>query len=224
MTADVSFLLTLDTTIEQAPARIANLTPVQDAGNDLGKPKARVIFGTRRIPYSPCVYIARVAIATTRVGDELKIFTAENWPVVAGNRVYMGHLFADDKTVHHVTSVNYITGEVTMEAHGKDIAQDTIVIAFANDNVYNAVLAADIVQRSITASSNFIHSGTQDIVHEDVLAKIQELETVFNTYRSLKNISIAPATAYGVHVLQASEMGVPFASRIDIHTGNVHVP
>ena len=224
ITADASYLLTLDTTIEQVVARIFNLTPEQDAGAEHGEPKCRVIFGTRRMPYSPLVYIARVAIATTRVGDELKFYTAENWPVMAGNRVYMGHLFADDKTVHHVTSVNYTTGEVTMEAHGKDIPQDTIVIAFANDDVYDAVLAADIVQRSITASSNFIDDAAQHILHEAIQQKIAQLENDFNSFRSLKNISIAPSTAYGVHVLQESEMGVPFASEISHATGNVSIP
>ena len=218
-TADACYLLTLDTTIEQGVERILALIP--DNGD--GDPKARIIYGTRRIPYSPLVYIARCPIAIFRNGDELKFTTAEDFPVVVGNQVYVGHRFSDSKVPHTVTSVNYLTGEVTMTAEGVDIPQDTIVIGFANDSVYQAVLEADAVNRDITAVASFIKNTTMRVDHPGMKTQVGKMENAFNTHRSLKNIDISPSTAYGVHVLTESEMGVPQASGIDLQTGNVSV-
>ena len=159
-----------------------------------------------------------------RNGDELKFYTAEDFPVVTGNKVYLGHHFGDSKTQHTVTAVNYISGEITMTSEGFDIPQDTIVIGFANDNVYNAVLNADAVSRSITSMASFIQNSAMDVVHAAIQQKIGDVENAFNNFRSLRNIDISPSTAYGVHVLKESEMGVPFAGAIDSHSGNVHVP
>ena len=177
-TADAAWLLTFDTELETSAARVANLIPIVHAGHaDHGVPRQRVIWGTRRVPYQPLVYISTTTEIVEPVDDEFSFICADEMPVYPGDHVYIGHTLGSSSYAHEVHAVNYTTGQVTIEAGGiAGIANGAVIYGFSQ--FFSVCHEHDSVAGHLTAGTNFVdepnHGPTRDPVlnHADVFTRV----------------------------------------------------
>ena len=153
-----AYLVTFDTELESNADRFAHLNCAQGAGGNfntgtnVGDPRARVIYGTRRLPCNPMVYFGIVDVTVNAVGNQIQFASSKEFPVSVGDSVYIGHSPHASKQVHLVTGVDYDLGLYTIEAHDvAQITEDTIVIGMVRDSVYNVTVATDKAAMEVTA-------------------------------------------------------------------------
>ena len=228
--AEDTWLVTFDTELESNGARFANLSPRTAAnGNgrpatDVGDPQARVIYGTRRIPFSPMVYMGEVDVLVNAAADEFTFRSIKEFPVSVGDAVYIGHEPNDSTQTHIVTDVDYHTGYVKIPAHGRaTIPANTILIGFARDLVYDVMFAADEVGYAITSGSVFMQGGhrnsTTDVNQATVNARTIALTDLLENSKSASYMRVAADSTHGMRNLTEAEADAPGVSTIDTTTG-----
>jgi len=227
-----AWLITFDTILENHPERHSNLSCKETAvgndytGNSVGDPRARVIYGTRRLPCEPMVYIGIVDNTVTVVNSQLT-FSSETkeFPVSVGDSVYIGHSLASSKQVHLVTWVDHFTGLVTIEAHGiAELAVDTVVIGMAKDNVYNVVHQHDKNALGITCASITIPGGDNNNTQVDPAIcanRVTMLETMLLNSSSASHMRVTPDSEYGLIDLTEQETNTPHIIEYTANNGTV---
>ncbi|HHZ93489.1 TPA: hypothetical protein EYN65_23895 [Candidatus Poribacteria bacterium] len=217
--ADNTWLVTFDTTIETHADRLLHLNAYQANGD----PQARLAFGTRRIPYTPMVYISPISATSNVLNDGLSFLTDREFPVSVGDIVYVGHNPTDSETQHTVSEVDFATGVVTITAENlTTIAGGTVVIGFGS--AWDTVFAADCIAHDITCTSLFIHDTTLAVNHATVRNHIIRLNEALINAPSTSHLDVQPASNFGIHALTEAEMGIPRLSSIDSVSGSVTIP
>ena len=226
--ADDTYLITFDTELNLSHVhRRANLSPIENPGNpDHGIPNARVAYGTRRVPYNPMVYNARVHLEAQADGGEIIFNTHEEFPVFVGDHVYIGHEHGSSTYAHEVHAVNYTTGAVTIEAGPiATIANGTAIIGMSQ--FYSLCHTHDALSHQITASIPFINqtrgAGADRkplIHHEMVTVAVEDIVDNLENAPSIDWVINSLATQ-GLRTLIEAEMGAPAASEIDPTNGSV---
>ena len=224
-TADSAYLLTFDTELESNATRVNNLIPIENAGqNNHGVPRARVIWGTRRVPYQPLVYISTVVADADADNTEITFTCDDEFPVFAGDHVYVGHTFGSSTYAHEVHSVNYTTGAVTIDAGPTaQFAQDAVVFGFSQ--FFSVCHEHDSIVGHLTSPVNFISEpqGFPDplIQHADVLTRVVEIMTYVERKKIPWNLT-AVATQ-GIRNLTADELAAPSLQFVEYQSGNVTI-
>ena len=147
---DESWLVTFDTQLELNGERISNLGCRQNdgganaTGTHRGDPQARVVYGTRRIPFQPMVYISETDANAVVINDILQFSCTKEFPVSIGDNVYIGHTPQSSEVAHLVVNVDYAAGVYQIQAHGiQQLDANTVVIGMVRDEIYDAVMATD---------------------------------------------------------------------------------
>ena len=228
-----AWLITFDTILEDNINRSVNLSckelaaGAHETGNSVGDPRARVIYGTRRLPGEPMVYIGIVDNTVQSVNDQIMFTSTKEFPVSVGDSVYIGHTLNASKQVHLVTQIDYDTGFVTIEAHGiTELTAETVVIGMVKDSVYAIVHQHDKNSLAITCASIAIPGGNnQDTTIDPAVCehRVTNLETTLINSKSASHIRVTPDTEYGLTVLTEAETNTPDVIQFLENTGQVTI-
>ena len=228
-----AYLVTFDTELESNADRFAHLNCLQaDGGNfntgtNVGDPRARVIYGTRRLPCNPMVYFGIVDVTVNAVANQIQFASSKEFPVSVGDSVYIGHSPHASKQVHLVIGVDYDLGLYTIEAH--DVAQltaDTIVIGMVRDSVYNVTVATDKAAMEVTAPCIGCRESNgfdTDVDHSIPENRLLALEFELANSISGSHIRISPDTTYGLRDLTEEETNTPSMVGYDGHSGTMRL-
>ena len=196
-------------------------------GPDVGDPRARVIYGTRRLPLQPMVYFGIVSTTVNANGEQLVFTSKKEFPVTEGDTVYIGNNPSASKQPHIVLAVDYGFLSFTIEAHDVlQLTEDTVVIGMARDEVYNTVLAADKIALEITAVSIACREadGVGTEIDEAICVnRMQALEEALAASNSASHMRISPDTVYGLRDLTEEESNTPNIINYEPHSGKVTI-
>ena len=239
LVADNTWLVTIDTELEIHPERSGHLNCRQTAvagnatGVDIGDPLARVVYGTRRIPYQPMVYISEVSATVDATAAGIQFGCIREFPVSVGDTVYIGHEPHASEQAHLVTHVDYSLNLYTIEAHGVfQITENTVVIGMARDSVYDAMMAADKTAVEITAVGLCIRGrgahalnsqNDTDLDHNIARNRIVALESVISNSESASHMNLTPDSVWGLRDLTETESSAPEITGYDRVSGDVTV-
>ena len=192
-----------------------------------GRPKVRAIWGTRRIPYQPLVYIARTDNTYPAAGGSIIFITNEEFPVQQGDYVYIGHEHGSSKTAHQVTAVANASGQVTIEAAGvTSIPLDTVVFGFSQQ--FAACHAHDSFVTHLAAGIPCITEphgvrAPPSINHARVQRKIRAIQSYNENVSEIEWDLTTVAGTNSLRNLTELETSAPDASRIDAATGHIQI-
>ncbi len=230
---DNAWLVTFDTELESAADRAANLNCRQagggngQPGTDAGDPQARVIYGTRRLPFHPMVYIGELSAAVEAADNYITFTSTKEFPVSVGDSVYIGHEPTDSEQIHLVTHVDFVTGAVTINAHGvAGIAHHGVVIGMVKDSVYDLLHLEDTLNLAITASAIAISGGVNlhtQIAPAVLTSQMNRLTSTLTNSKSAAHMRVSADSTWGLRDLSEQEANAPEISNFDPHSGQLDI-
>ena len=236
---DDTWLVTFDTELEFDPARTTNLICRQadggaySTGTHRGDPQARVVYGTRRIPFQPMVYISELTATVSAVNGQITFYCKREFPVSIGDSVYIGHTPQASEVPHPVIGVDMAGLTYTIEALGiEELTANTVVIGMVRDSVYDVVMAADKAAIEITAVALCVRGRGPAAVAQNndteldqniPRGRMADLESAISNSESASHMNITPDSVWGMRDLTELESSAPDIAGYDAHSGDVTV-